>query len=79
MILSMPNTNSQRNDGGGGYARFFSLGFALLAIIGGPTVAGFFVDRWLGTLPLFMLVGLVLGFVASLFYVYRAIKNLDDT
>jgi F0F1-type ATP synthase assembly protein I len=42
-------------------------------------VAGFFVDRWLGTLPLFMLVGLVLGFVASLFYVYRAIKNLDDT
>ena len=32
-------------------------------------------DRWLGTPPLFMLVGLVLGFVASLFYVYRAIKN----
>jgi ATP synthase protein I len=79
MILSMPDTKSQRNDAGGGYARFFSLGFALLAIIGGPTVAGFFVDRWLGTLPLFMLVGLVLGFVASLFYVYRVIKNLDDT
>jgi ATP synthase protein I len=76
--LSMPDTKSQRNDAGGGYARFFSLGFALLAIIGGPTVAGFFVDRWLGTLPLFMLVGLVLGFVASLFYVYRAIRNLDD-
>jgi ATP synthase protein I len=79
MILSMPDTNSQRNAEGGGYARFFSLGFALLAIIGGPTVAGFFVDRWLGTLPLFMLVGLVLGFVASLFYVYRAIKSPDDT
>jgi ATP synthase protein I len=79
MILSMPDTNSQRNAEGGGYARFLSLGFALLAIIGGPTVVGFFVDRWLGTLPLFMLVGLVLGFVASLFYVYRAIKNLDDT
>jgi ATP synthase protein I len=78
MILSMPDTKSQRNDAGGGYARFFSLGFALLAIIGGPTVAGFFVDRWLGTLPLFMLVGLVLGFVASLFYVYRAIRNLND-
>jgi ATP synthase protein I len=78
MILSMPDTNSQRNEAGGGYAHFLSLGFALLAIIGGPTVAGFFVDRWLGTLPLFMLVGLVLGFVASLFYVYRAIRNLND-
>ena len=79
MILSMPNTNSQRNDGGGGYARFISLGFTLIVIIGGLTAVGFFVDSWLGTLPLFMLVGLVLGFVASLFYVYRAIKNLDDT
>jgi ATP synthase protein I len=77
MILAMPNTNSQRNDSGGGYARFLSLGFTLLAIIGGPTVVGYFVDGWLGTLPLFLLVGLVLGFAASLLYVYRAIKNLE--
>jgi ATP synthase protein I len=41
-------------------------------------VVGFFVDRWLGTLPLFLLVGLVLGFVAGLFYVYRALQSLDD-
>jgi ATP synthase protein I len=78
MILSMPNTNSQRNDAGGGYARFLTLGFTLLAIIGGLTVVGFFVDRWLGTLPLFLLVGLVFGFVAGLFYVYRALQSLDD-
>jgi ATP synthase protein I len=78
MILSMPNTNSQRNDAGGGYARFLSLGFTLIVIIGGLTAVGLLVDRWLGTLPLFLLVGLVFGFVASLFYVYRAIKNLDD-
>ena len=78
MILSMPNTNSQRNDAGGGYARFLTLGFTLLAIIGGLTVVGFFVDRWLGTLPLFLLVGLVFGFVAGLVYVYRALQSLDD-
>jgi F0F1-type ATP synthase assembly protein I len=77
MILSMPNTNSQRNDAGGGYTRFLSLGFTLLAIIGGLTVVGFFVDRWLGTLPLFLLVGLVVGFVAGLGYVYRALKSLE--
>jgi F0F1-type ATP synthase assembly protein I len=77
MIRVMPNTNSQRNDAGGGYTRFLSLGFTLLAIIGGLTVVGFFVDRWLGTLPLFLLVGLVVGFVAGLVYVYRALKSLE--
>jgi ATP synthase protein I len=77
MILSMPNTNSQRNDAGGGYTRFLSLGFTLLAIIGGLTAVGLLVDRWLGTLPLFLLVGLVFGFVAGLFYVYRALKSLE--
>jgi ATP synthase protein I len=77
MIRVMPNTNSQRNNTGGGYARFLTTGFTLLAIIGGLTVLGFFADRLFGTLPLFLLVGLVLGFVASLFYVYRALKSLD--
>jgi F0F1-type ATP synthase assembly protein I len=73
----MPDTDSQRNDAGGGYARFLTLGFTLIAIIGGLTAAGFFVDRLLGTLPLFLLVGLVTGFIASLYYVYRALKSLD--
>ena len=77
MIRMMPDTNSQRNGAGGGYARFLTTGFTLLAIIGGLTVLGFFVDRVLGTLPLFLLIGLVLGFVASLVYVYRALKSLD--
>jgi ATP synthase protein I len=76
MIGVMPDTNSQRNDAGGGYARFLTLGFTLIAIIGGLTALGFFVDRLLGTLPLFLLVGLVIGFVASLIYVYRALKSL---
>jgi F0F1-type ATP synthase assembly protein I len=73
----MPNTDSQRHDSGGGYARFLTTGFIFLTLIGGLTVLGYFADRLLGTLPLFLLVGLVLGFVASLVYVYRAIKSLD--
>jgi ATP synthase protein I len=78
MTRVMPDTDSQRNNAGGGYARFLSLGFTLIAIIGGLTAVGFFVDGLLGTLPLFLLVGLFVGFVASLFYVYRALKSLDD-
>ena len=49
----------------------------MIAIIGALTAAGFFVDRLLGTLPLFLLVGLVMGFVAGLYYIYRALKGLD--
>ena len=78
MMGTMPDTNSQRNDGGGGYAHFLTLGFTFVSIIGGLTLVGFFADRLLGTLPLFLLVGLVLGFVAGLFYVYRALQSLDD-
>ncbi len=74
----MPDTDSQENNAGGGYARFLGLGFALIVIIGALTAAGFFVDRLLGTLPLFLLVGLVVGFVAGLSYVYGALKRLDD-
>jgi ATP synthase protein I len=77
MIRVMPDTNSQRNDAGGGYARFLTLGFTYVSIIGGLTLVGFFVDRLLGTLPLFLLVGLVVGFAGSLVYVYRALKSLD--
>lgn len=77
MMGPMPDTNSQRNDAGGGYARFLTTGFTLLAIIGGLTVLGYFADRLFGTLPLFLLVGLVLGFVGGLFYLYRALGSLD--
>ena len=73
----MPDTNSQKNDAGGGYARFLTLGFTFVSIIGGLTLVGYFADRLLGTLPLFLLVGLVVGFAGSLFYVYRALQSLD--
>ena len=50
----------------------------MLAIIGALTAAGLFVDRLLETLPIFLLVGLVVGFAAGLYYVYGALKRLDD-
>jgi F0F1-type ATP synthase assembly protein I len=39
-------------------------------------VIGFFVDNLLGTLPLFLLLGLGLGFAGALYYLYRAIDEL---
>jgi ATP synthase protein I len=72
----MPDTRSQRNDASGNYARFAGLGIALFLVFGLPTVVGFFLDRLAGTLPLFLLIGLALGFVGGMFYVYRALQKL---
>ncbi len=44
------------------------VGLAVLIVV--PLVAGIFVDRVLGTSPLFLLVGLALGIAASVLYVY---------
>jgi ATP synthase protein I len=76
MIPVMPDTRSQRNDANGSYARFVGLGITLLLIFALPTVVGFFLDGLVGTLPLFLLVGLAVGFVGGMYYVYRALQKL---
>jgi ATP synthase protein I len=76
MMLVMPDTRPQRNDANGSYARFASLGITLLLIFGLPTVVGFFLDELAGTLPLFLLLGLAVGFVGGMYYVYRALQKL---
>jgi ATP synthase protein I len=78
MINTMPGTDYQRNNGGGHYARLFGVGFTFILTLGVPAVVGFFVDRLLGTLPLFLLVGLGIGFAGGLYYVYQALKKLGD-
>ena len=78
MIRVMADSDPRRGDTGTGYARFFGLGFAFIAIVGGLAVAGFFVDRMLGTLPLFLLIGLGAGFAGALYQVYLALKKLGD-
>jgi ATP synthase protein I len=72
----MPDTRSQRNHASGNYARFVGLGVTLMLIFGLPTVVGFFLDRLVGTLPLFLLIGLAAGFVGGMYYVYRALQKL---
>jgi ATP synthase protein I len=74
----MPGTDSHEDNAGGSYARLFGVGFAFIAILGVLATVGFFVDRLLGTLPLFLLVGLGIGFAGGLYYVYLALKKLGD-
>jgi F0F1-type ATP synthase assembly protein I len=77
MIWAMADTDPRRDDTGLNYARFFGLGFAFIVTLGVFTVAGYFLDRVLGTLPLFLLIGLAVGFAGGLYYVYQALKKLD--
>lgn len=74
----MADTNSRGNRSGGNPIRFLGLGFVLGIILGAPILVGFLLDKLAGTLPLFLLVGVAAGFAASLYYVYRALKNLGS-
>ncbi len=58
------------------YARYLGVGFTFVLIVVAPAAGGFFVDGVLGTLPLFLLVGLGLGFAGALYYVYLEMKKL---
>ncbi len=40
------------------------------------TAGGYLLDRLLVTLPLFLLLGMLTGFVASLFYLFTALKRV---
>jgi F0F1-type ATP synthase assembly protein I len=74
----MPGTDSQGNNAGDNYARLAGLGFAFIFTISVLSAVGFFVDKFLGTLPLFLLVGLGIGFAGWLYYLYLVLKKLGN-
>lgn len=60
----------------GRYARFAGLGFTFIALIALFTVGGYFLDRLAGTSPLFVLMGLFVGFVAAMGFLFVRLKEL---
>jgi ATP synthase protein I len=52
------------------------IGFVFLLILSILGAIGFVVDGLLGTLPLFLLVGIGVGFAGGLYYLYRMIDEL---
>ena len=78
MIRVMASSDSRKDDGRPGYARFIGLGFAFMLVIAIPAAVGYFVDSVVGTLPLFLLVGVLVGFVGGMYYVYRSLQDLDS-
>lgn len=72
----MVYTSFREGGMGSNYARYIGVGFTLILALAVPTAIGFFVDYALGTLPLFLLIGVALGFFGGLYYVYLKLKNL---
>lgn len=79
MIHSMSYTNLREGIIGSDHARYIGVGIIILIIIAALTGGGYVLDALLGTLPLFLLLGVFSGFAASLYYVYLKLKDLGGS
>jgi ATP synthase protein I len=59
-------------------AQLVNLGTMLFACVAIGLAAGYVADRWLGTSPWLVLVGLALGIAAAGVNFYRTIKTLNE-
>ncbi len=58
-------------------AQLVNLGTMLFACVAVGLAVGYFADRWLGTGPWLLLIGLGLGIAAAAVNFYRTIKTLN--
>ena len=68
----------ERGPSRGQTAQLVSLGTMLFACVAVGLAAGYFADRWLGTSPWLLLIGLAFGIVAAAMNFYRTIKTLNE-
>jgi ATP synthase protein I len=60
-------------------AQLVNLGTLLFACVAVGLAAGYFADRWIGTSPWLLLIGLALGIGAAGVNLYRTIKTLNES
>ena len=63
---------------GNNYGRALALGITLLLILVAFGGLGLLADTFLGTLPLFLLIGIVVGFALGLYYMYTTLKSMGN-
>jgi ATP synthase protein I len=54
-----------------------TVGITFVVATAGATIGGYYLDRWLGTLPVFTLVGLGLGVLTGFREFFRMIKSAE--
>ncbi len=55
-----------------------TVGITFVVAIAGATIGGYYLDRWLGTLPVFTLIGLGVGIAAGFREFFRMIKRARE-
>ena len=60
-------------------AQLVNLGTLLFACVAVGLAAGYFADRWIGTSPWLLLIGLALGILAAGVNFYKTIKTLNES
>ena len=55
-----------------------TVGITLVVATAGATIGGYFLDGWLGTKPLFTLIGLVVGIAAGAREFWRTMKRWES-
>ena len=58
-------------------ALFSGLGFVLFGCIGGGFLVGWFLDKWLGSVPIVTLIGSGLGLAAGVFELLQILKRVE--
>ena len=69
----------ERGPSRGQTAQLVNLGTLLFACVAVGLAAGYFADRFIGTSPWLLLIGLALGIVAAGVNFYRTIKTLNES
>lgn len=70
--------SERRRASGAAQSVGFKIGAELVASVLVGAGLGYFLDQWLDTKPLFLVVMIVLGFASALMNVYRILKGLDQ-
>ena len=65
----MPETHNEDENRKAGFA--YAAGITLFASVAAFCVAGWFLDKWLGTQPWLLIAGIVIGSAAGLFEFVR--------
>jgi len=55
-----------------------TVGITFVVATAGATIGGYFLDRWLGTNPVFTLIGLAVGIAAGARDFFRVIKRWES-
>jgi len=63
----------------GAMAVFGSIGFTIVAATFAGFLAGYWIDRYLGTSPIFMILLLLAGFTAALVNIYFQVRKREKS